>query len=115
MKQKDKERLEAIERLREWLKPCDVVYAVTRGYNSNSGSRKLDFYCLQSRASRKRPSMLYLTYNVSKALGYRLDKEGNLVAPFMNMDQAFQIVYELSRTLFPKHKRPGYALRKEWL
>lgn len=105
-KAKQTERTEAIERLREWLKPGDTVYTILRHVSRSGLSRTID--CVGVEPSTE-PSIdargvrvWAYGWAVAKALGYRFDRdlEGVKVGG-CGMDMGFHLVYSLSATLFP--------------
>ena len=127
---------EAIERLREWLKPGDTVYTNVIGVSRSGMSRRIKVYQFENNEPR------YLTYNVAKALGWTFvgDPQDAIRVNGCGMDMGFHLVYELSATLFPSgftctglgchsndhsngdrnytshnHRDGGYALRQRWL
>lgn len=92
------EQQEAIDRLREWVKPGDVLYCILR-HRSRSGTQRV-IEIVQFDREHQRP--MYLGYNAAKALGrrYHHDHEG-VVVDGAGMDMGSHIVYELSHVLFP--------------
>jgi hypothetical protein len=141
----NKERTEAIERLREWIKPGDTVYTVLDHVSSSGMSRAIRVILLSCDGSRVVD--LHPNYAVGKALGLRHWKRNGreqdaLVVEGAGMDMGFEIVYNLGRTLWPDgfscigegchandhangdrdytpdhcvHNDGGYALRHRWL
>lgn len=107
---KQTEQSEAIERLREWIKPGDTVYTILRHVSSSGMSRVIQLVSFEVRDGK--PSPLFIGYNVAKALDYRWDnhKEGIKIGG-TGMDMGFALVYELSRALFDD----GYAINHRWL
>lgn len=127
---------EAIERLREWLNPGDVVYTNVTHVSRSGMSRHIKVYKFENNEPR------YLTYNVAQALGWRFirDPREAVKVDGCGMDMGFHLVYELSHTLFPSgfdcighgcpsnahsngdrdftphhHHDGGYALKQRWL
>jgi len=137
-KEKEAERQEAIERLREILPPGSVVTCVLRHVARSGMYRAIDLYVFKC-GDEGRIDHLWLSYNVAKALGYRFDERREAVGiSGCGMDMGFALVHELSLTLHPESKgggeerttsgsfkaanKPtpecyarGYSLKHEWL
>jgi hypothetical protein len=140
---KSQEREEAINRLKELLKPGDTVYTVLRHVSRSGMSRAIDVYKITS-GKDGRPEKSWLSYNVAKALEWGFNKNYEAVSVGgCGMDMGFHLVYTLSRVLFkeytclgkdcpandhsngmPRPARPskrvkhgdgGYALNQEWI
>lgn len=135
MTQKQKEREEAVARLREWLKPGDTVYTHVQHVSRSGMSRVIQAYFMENNEPR------WIGYNVAKAIGEPYDekREGVKIGG-CGMDMGFQLVYLLSHALYHEYKCPGkdkchspdhhnsgardnppkihsdgYALRQRWL
>lgn len=95
MKVSPQEKREAIERLREWIKPGDTVYTIVR-HRSRSGWR----HVVQPLILRD-GDPLYLGYNLAQAAGLRYDRnrEG-VVYDGCGYSKTFQAVYDLAATLY---------------
>jgi hypothetical protein len=94
--QKAKERDEAIERLREWVKPGDTIYTILRHKSSSGMSRVIDMLKIEDNR------VMTLGWNAAKALGDRFDndREGVRVSG-AGMDMGFHLVMNLGYVLFP--------------
>jgi phage terminase large subunit GpA-like protein len=130
------ERAEAIERLRDWLKPGDTIHCVLRHVSRSGMSRVIDFKKIEANGE-----VSTLGWNIAKALEMPFDRnrEGVKVGG-CGMDMGFHIVYNLARTLWPesfdctgercpsndhsngdrdrtphRHSDGGYALLHRWL
>ena len=130
MTRKQAERQEAIEKLREMLKPGDALYTVLRKVSRTGMSRRVDVYKLGD------GEPLYLTGLVARAIDATLQGEG-LKMDGCGMDMGFEVVYRLGWALWPKgfdtagyhkdgreywrnepmsyEKDGGYALKQRWL
>lgn len=135
MNQKQREQQEAIERLREHVKPGDTIFCKLQHVSKSGMLRVIQLIKIENNEP------LYLGWNVAKALGMTYDKkrEGVKIGG-TGMDMGFALVYDLSRTLFQdnficlgadcpsndhtngdcdrtphKHSNGGYALRHRWL
>ncbi len=116
---KQAEQQEAIDRLREILKPGDRVYGIVRTVSRSGMSRTIDFYAFQSQEARRlreeQPAVrqapipglaptidrVYLSGHIATALDYRRDKSGALKVQGCGQDMIFHTVYSLGHTLFP--------------
>ena len=132
-------RQEAIDRLREWIKPGDTLHTQLRHVSRSGMSRVIQVVKISCGSSE--PEIFYLGYNVAHAIGmpYDREREGVKVGG-CGMDMGFHLVYELSHALFPdgfecvgqgcpsndhsngdrnhephQHRDGGYAVRSRWL
>ena len=134
-----KERNEAIEELRELLKPGDTVYCILR-HVSRSGMMR----AISPIIVKDGEAPWEISYLVAPATGRKFNqKHGGVTVSGCGMDMGFELVYTLSRTLWPDgfecvgkgclapdHVNPpqdknyephlhegagGYALRHRWL
>ncbi len=104
---KQRDRAEAVERLREWLKPGDTVYCVLRHVSRSGMFRVIDLKIIGAEGD-----MLHIGWNAARALDYGYDRrrEGLRVSG-AGMDMGFHVVYSLSSVLF----HDGYALKSRWI
>ena len=134
MTRKDAERQEAIERLREWIKPGDTVYTILRHVSRSGMSREIGVVLMDGKSD------LHPNWAVSKAIGARQGKSDGVVMGGCGMDMGFALVHELSYALYPDgfdclgegcpsndhsngdrnrephhHSSGGYALKQRWL
>jgi hypothetical protein len=93
MKTKDKERMEAVERLREWLKPGDTVYTIMRHVSRSGMQREIS---LRYFGDRSEP--YDLDYNAALAMSDRIGKHDGIIVGGCGMDMGFHLVYNLGRT-----------------
>ena len=134
-------RQEAIDRLKEWIKPGDTIHTQIKNVSRSGMSRVIQVIKIDCDPERKEPTILYLGYNVAQACDMRYDRnrEGVKIGG-CGMDMGFAIVYDLSATLFSdgfdcigsgcpsndhsngdrdytphRHTSGGYALRHRWL
>jgi hypothetical protein len=143
MRKTEAEKHEAIERLRQWIKPGDTLYTILRHVSRTGMFRRVSvkkIECIDGRTS-----VLHLDYNVARAIGASTSKiDDGVPVGGCGMDMGFHIVYSLGWALFGKGlayigpncpsndhsngmKRPaapapeithtdgGYALRQEWM
>ena len=90
------ERAEAVERLREWLKPGDEVYTILRHVSRSGMSRSISLVI----GSEDGPSDI--SYLAARALGDKVDeRHGGVKIGGCGMDMGFALVYNLSAALFP--------------
>jgi len=130
MNAKEQEKAEAIDRLKEWLKPGGTVYTVLRRVSASGMTRHISVIFPQVEDGKIR--MSDLTWNVGKALGRKFDRDTQgLVVQGCGMDMGFEVVYSLGCKLFPDgfkvegrgrngdtsgwDKDGGYALEHRWI
>ena len=103
------ERTEAIEQLRKWLKPGDTVYTILRHVSRSGMQRKISVVVL-TKDDAGRIIDLHPNWSVAKATGYQLDADGHdsLVVNGAGMDMGFDVVYNLSRAVFPEYQCLGW-------
>ncbi len=113
MTQKEKERQEAIEKLRQILKPGDTLFTILRHVSRSGMLRHISVFSL------KTGEPLQLDYLASKALSWPLARGEGIKIDGAGMDMGFHLVYSLAATLFPGYdesgKSGGYALSQRWL
>lgn len=132
------EQQEAIDRLRQWIKPGDTVHCILRHVSKSGMFRVIDLVHITQDGAIKA-----LGYNAAKTLGDKYDpeREGIRISG-AGMDMGFALVYNLGSTLWPdgydcigegchandhangdrdytpghaRHRDGGYALRHRWL
>ena len=135
------ERAEALERLREWVKPGDTLFTILRHVSRSGMQRTIDVVMIGDDKRGNGPEVSALGWNIAQALGmpFDSDREGVKVGG-CGMDMGFALVYELGAALFPEgfgctgencrsndhsngdkdysphtHRDGGYALRQRWL
>jgi len=126
MNAKQREREDAVRELREILKPGDTVFTKLQHVSRSGMSRVIMPFIIKDNEPR------YLGWVVAKATGrsYNRKKEGVNVGG-CGMDMGFELVYTLSRYLFPDgfkvegrgrnsdtsgwDKDGGYGLNQRWL
>lgn len=112
-KKQKQEANEAIERLRQLIKPGDRIYTILRKRSSSGMSRVIDCKVVGDDGS-----ILHIGYDVALALGYKWDQtyEGMRVGG-CGMDIGYHVVCSLSSALFKgkRHSDSGYALHHSWL
>lgn len=129
---KERERAEAINELREILRPGDTVYTILRHVSKSGMSRDISILIVRNGEHQ------HLNFVAAKAMGDRLVRSNGYDAircGGCGMDMGFNLVYNLGRALFPdgyvpadtgaraRNGRPdtekdtdgGYALRHQWL
>src|SRR5688572_13374335 len=95
--QADEQKQEARTKLRELLPPGTMVHTVLR-HCSRSGMMRSISTIIQS---KEEP--WDITYLVARACGWNMDqKNGGIKIGGAGMDMGFEIVYVLSRTLYPQ-------------
>lgn len=98
MTRKDKaERQEAIDRLREEIKPGDTIYTILRHRSRSGMQRSISVIQIDSEGVPRE-----WDYLAAKAMGDRIDNvNGGIKVSGCGMDMGFHLVYNLGRTLFP--------------
>lgn len=133
---KNTKQSEALESLRETLKPGDKVYTILRSVSRSGRSRVIDLKTID-----KEGVPLHIGGLVSIALGYRFDdRHQGVKVSGCGMDMGYHVVYNLAHALWPDgvpcsgkgcpsndhsngdrnydehmHSDGGYALRHQWL
>lgn len=103
---KQTERAEAIEKLREIIKPGDTVYTILDHVSASGMSRAIRVLVpVVDSAPPMKVYFLHPNYSVGKALGLRhWTRNGNaqdaLVVGGCGMDMGFHLVHELSHVLY---------------
>lgn len=102
-KQMDKQN--AIDELKELVKPGDTVYTLLRHTSSSGMSRAIDLYVMRDNSPQR------ISYTAAKLLEGYDNKHDACKASGCGMDMGFHLVYNLSTTLFSD----GYALNQRWM
>lgn len=97
------EREEAITKLREHIKPGDVVYTILDHVSQSGMSRNIRVLLPYKRDDGSGTiDFLHPNYLVAQAIGARQAKRGDgIVMGGCGMDMGFHLVSTLSRVLFP--------------
>lgn len=104
------EKLEAIAKLRDMIKPGDTVYTVLRHVTASGMRRSIDAYIIRNNEP------VWLSYWAGKAIGYKADnKRGGLILNGCGTDMGFELVYSLSAAVFAGEDRAGYVLNHRWI
>lgn len=98
------ERTEAIERLREWIKPGDTVTTVMLNRSRSGMQRTIEaMICRDGEVQA-------IGWAVARALDWRFDRNrGGVKVNGCGMDMGFHLVYTLSSVLFPDGYVPAEA------
>lgn len=115
-KAQQKERSEAIEQLRQWIKPGDTVYTILDSVSRSGMTRHIR--CLIPTVEQQacdchtytdaaphfvgapKVSFVHPNYSIAQALGMRQAKSGSLIVSGCGMDMGFHLVYNLSSVLY---------------
>lgn len=140
MKKVDAEKAEAIERLREYIKPGDTIHTQMKHCSKSGMLRVIQLIKLEANPDGS-VSTFYLGSLAARAMGDRYDREREGIRiGGCGMDMGAALVYNLSYTLWPKgyecygdkcrsndhsngdqdrtphlHKDGGYCLSQKWL
>lgn len=97
---------EAIEHLRQILKPGDRVFGIVRTVSRSGMSRTIDFFAFGPRVTGRGVAngcdRIYLSGYIADACDYSRTRDGALRVGGCGMDMIFHTVYNLGRVLFPK-------------
>ena len=96
MTQKDRERAEAIEQLRQWFPVGSTVYTILRHVSRSGMSREIGVLASLGDGDFRHPN-----YAVSKALGWPQGKSDSVKVSGCGMDMGFHLAYALSHALYP--------------
>lgn len=102
------ERQEAIERMREWVKPGDTLLTILRHVSASGMLRVIDVVkIMPEEHPGQDPRVLSLGFNIAKIIDAKYDreKEGMRISG-CGSDMGFEVVYNLGRILF----RDGFAV-----
>lgn len=107
MRVTQKEKDEAIARLREILRPGDKVFGIVRTVSRSGMSRTIDFYVFKA-AGPDEPGRkhcgevdrFYLSGYIATALGYNRDKSGALKVQGCGQDMIFATIYNLAMVIY---------------
>ena len=119
--QKENDKMEARERLRDLLKDLKkrktyrdgkpvnipVLYTIIRHVARSGMSRSIDVIAIFGDGEH-----LNLSYWITNAMDLKIDqKNGGIIMKGSGMDMGFALVYNLARALYGD----GYAIHQEWL
>lgn len=109
-KAQEAEKTEAIERLREMVKPGDTLYTILRNVSSSGMSRVISVV-----KTGEDGKILTLDFLIAKLGTYKRtpasSRHDGLKVGGTGMDMGFAVVYDVSQTVFGD----GYSLRQQWL
>lgn len=128
-------RQTCLENLQSMLKAGDVVYTKLDSVSSSGMSRVISVYIARMGDDRYYlgaiPHIVNISYLVGKATERSLTNSGGVRARGCGMDMGFELIYTLSRKLFPEGFKVtgrgrngdtsgwdndgGYALKQVWL
>lgn len=93
-KKQSVERQEAIDSLRETLKPGMTVYTILRHVSRSGMQREISLKLIGGDGA------LDLDWRAARAIGLRIGKHNGIIVGGCGMDMGFHLVYSLSATLF---------------
>ncbi len=119
---------EAIEKLREWIKPNDTLWTQLQHVSKSGMTRHIAVRHLKHSHDDECHPYDY-TYIVAKAMGLKYsDKYHGIKVVGVGMDMGFHLIYGLGYTLWPngtdephgvRNGEPdsagGYAIKQRWL
>lgn len=117
MNAKQREKLEAIEKLRKNIEPGDIVYTILRHVSSSGMSRIIDVYTIKDNVP------LRWSWSVATAIGATYDKKHEGVkVNGCGMDMGYHVVDSLSHALFwtkgetyAEYKAKKLELKHRWI
>jgi hypothetical protein len=134
MKIDKQEQQDAINRLKEILKPGDTIYTVVTHVSKSGMSRHIKAYALKDN------QLIWLNWYIEKILGWKRADDDATKVDGCGMDMGFELVYTLSSKLFPNgyecigkkcpandhvngdrnyephhHNDGGYAIIQKWM
>ena len=123
MKQSEREKMEAIERLHELLQPGDTIYTILKHVSASGMSRSIQLKVV------KNGDICDISWDAARAMGDKIDpKNGGIKIGGCGMDMGFALVYNLGAVLWPqgtpephgtRNGEPdndgGYALNQRWV
>lgn len=92
---KEMVRQQRIKDMLEWVKPGDTITTILRHTSASGMSREI------SVAIVKDGAISDVTWIVAEILGRKMGKHLGIVCTGCGMDMGFELVYNLSRRLFP--------------
>lgn len=103
MNAKEAAKADACAKLREWLKAGDTVYTILRNVSRSGMSRDISVVLIK-RDEEGNEYTLHPNWLVGEAVGVRVKQGWNdaVVMRGCGTDMGFEIVYNLSRVLFPE-------------
>jgi hypothetical protein len=110
----DDEIADADKFLRSILRPGTVVYTKINHVARSGMSRSITAYAIVD------GELVYLSGYAARILDEKLDRYDGITLSGCGMDMGFELVYRLSRKLYPRgfprhHGDGGYALRQRWI
>ena len=100
-------RQEAIDRLKQWIKPGDTLYTQIKHVSRSGTQRTIQVVKINCK-NKGEPELLYLGYTVAEALGWKYDQEREGVkVGGCGMDMGFHIVHSLGYALYGKEASEG--------
>jgi len=95
-KAKDVERQQAIEKLRELIKPGDTVYTTLKHVSRSGMMRSIDVHLIRDNEPQ------WIARQVATAIDFNFDEKREAIKVHgCGMDMGFEVVYNLGRVLFP--------------
>jgi hypothetical protein len=100
-KEKALAKIEAIEILREWIKPGDTLHTTVTHVSRSGMSRSIKLF--RAYCEDGQPRIQEITWLAARALDYSIDqKNGGVKIGGCGMDMGFHLVYSLGWVLFPR-------------
>lgn len=103
------EREEALARLREELKPGDMIYTILRQTSRSGMSRNISPILIKDGEAWD------FGYLAAKVLDRSMAKDGGIICEGCGMDMGFELVYAISAALYGYRNEGAYQLKQRWL
>ena len=102
----NKQELAALADLHALLKPGSTIWSLNRHTSASGMTHCFDFYTIQAN------ELIRLTYLICVVCDYKQHpKHGGLKTTGCGMDMAFQVVYNLGVTMWPKGTSTPHSTR----
>lgn len=96
-------RQEAIDRLRQWIKPGDTLYTQLKSVSRSGMSRVIQVVKLTHNDTTGEIQPIYLGYDIAQAMDWKYDREREGVkVGGCGMDMGFHLIHSLGYALYGK-------------
>ena len=109
MRTLEQDKLDAISKLKEFVKEGDTLYTDVKHVSKSGMTRHMKVVQLQVYKNKATPS--YWHYFIAKALDLPMNKDYQVIVRGCGMDMGFHLIENLSRVLYGK----GDAIKQRWL
>ncbi len=100
-------RQEAIDRLKQWIKPGDTLFTQLKSVSRSGMSRVIQVVKITC-GENGEPSLSYLGYNIAQAMDWKYDtNHGGVKVGGCGMDMGFHLVHSLGYAMYGKEASEG--------